>query len=165
MNLPLRKPSRIAAFLMIALLVACSAATIIGYISTALQIAEAAAGISGVVPAQYIAYVAAALDGITCASIEIASSDSQAEKYLKTTACFTNAVAPTLPPGTAQNIIAMVNKLDMAIQNILANLTKPPANGVASTKPMILKDSERAKLLTMGSQAQADKIKFLAAHK
>lgn len=117
-------------------------------------------------PPQYVAYVSAALDGISCASVEIASSDTAAEKYLKTTACFTNAVAPTLPPGTAQNIINEVNALEKAIQNILASLPKPPADGKkASAKPVDVSDTDRTKLLGMAAQAQTTKLKFLATHK
>lgn len=165
MNLLLRKPSRSAVVLLAIVLAACSAATIIGLITTGLQIAEAAAAITGVLPAPFVAYVSAALEGMSCASIEIASSDTAAQKYLKTTACFANAVAPTLPPGTAQNILNIVTKLEQAIQNILANLPKPPTDAKKALQPILVNDSDHAKLLALAARAQMDKAKFLAAHK
>ena len=113
-------------------LAACNVASIVQLISQAVAIAEQAAAVTGIIPAEYIAYVTAASDCIAFASTEEASSDSAALKADKITAQCSKYASVALPPGTAANLVALVSKLAVSIQSILAAL--PPTTSAAAPR-------------------------------
>lgn len=113
---------------LILILAACNVASIVQLIGQAVAIAEQAAAVTGIIPAEYIAYVTAASDCIAFASTEEASSDSAALKADKITAQCSKFATVALPPGTAANLVALVSKLAVSIQGILNAL---PATSTA----------------------------------
>jgi len=142
------------------LLSACSAATIISYINSALQIALeflplAVPGLPPAVPA----YFSAGLSCVDFAATEVATMDSNAEKYAKVTAQCAMLVQANMPPGTPQNIVNLASKLATKIADIIAHLPQPTvASGkVGAGKPQYMKLSQDdvAKLHDIAAKAKA----------
>jgi len=136
--------------------------TLINLLENALIIGLEAASISGALPPQAQTYVDAALGGIACASDEAASSDSQQVKAAKITECFSGAVAPVLPPGTAQNVVNLINRLSKAVAKILVR-TIPVATVMADVgtgvKPDVVSTEDAGKLTDIAKRARAGMIR------
>lgn len=123
-----------AVTILCALLVACSAATIISYIDEALQIAVEAGQITGVIPPQFAGYVSASLGCIDFAATEVASADTPADQYAKVFAQCGSLVKVNLP-GLPQNLVDFATRLATKIAQILTNLKTPSLKAVSANKP------------------------------
>lgn len=141
------------------LIVACSAATIISVIDQALQIAVEAASVTGVIPPAFADYVSAGLGCLDFASAELASTDDHATQVSKITAQCSALVSPTLPPGTAQNLVNLATKLAAAIQKILTQLHVAKVS--KDSKPINFTPDQKAKLLAMSTKAKQTRAAFL----
>lgn len=105
---------------------ACTQSQIINDLEIAADAASAAApivlGAAGL-PAGVVNYVADANKAITCASTAIEAGGSSAAVAAEVVGCLATAVAPALPAGTPETVVAVVSALDSDIQSILKQYT------------------------------------------
>lgn len=149
-------------------LTACAAATVISYIDSALQIALeflplAVPGLPPAVPA----YFSSGLACVDFAATEVATMDSNAEKYAKVTAQCAALVSANMPPGTPANIVALASKLATKIADIISHLPQPPAvaaGKVGAPKPTYMKLSQGdvLKLHDIAARAKTAKAQLAA---
>jgi len=136
--------------------------TLISLLENALVIGLEAASISGALPPNVQQGVDAVLGGIACASDELASTDSQAVKSARVTECFATAVIPALPPGTAQNVINLINRLTKAVGDILARAKAVNATVRAQSEPQqpdVVSTEDAGKLGDIAKRARAGMIR------
>ena len=141
------------------LLSACNT-SLISLLENALVIGLEAASISGALPPQAQTYVDAALGGIACASDEAASNDSQQVKAAKIAECFSGAVAPVLPPGTAANVVNLINRLSKAVADILKRVPAPTVRAQSEPQqPDVVSTEDHGKLGDIAKRARAGMIR------
>ncbi len=106
-------------------LIGCSPSQVVATLQAvvvATEAAVAALSASGVViPSSVMAYLQAVNTATGCASTEIASTDTDAQKAVKIAACFTSAVKPVVPAGTPALIVGVIQSVDAAVAAFLAN--------------------------------------------
>lgn len=118
-------------------LVACSAASIISYINSGLQIALEflPLAVPGLPPA-VTSYFQSGLVCVQMAADEMATTDPNIVKSTKIGAACAGLVQANMPPGTPQRIVDLASKLATRISDILAHLPKTtPIPATATPAP------------------------------
>ncbi|MGH7484617.1 MAG: hypothetical protein ACREMY_03300 [bacterium] len=146
------------------LLAACGTSSVVTALEAVVATAETAVSVlsaTGQIPAPVATEINIYLGDVGTAAAfaasELASTDSTAVKVTKIIQQFSMIAAPSLPPGTAQTIIAVVQAVTTAIAKFLAQITPAvTAKRAAVIPPKItISSSDARKLLSLRTRALA----------
>jgi hypothetical protein len=153
----IRNTSRPLALLIVLVLAACSAATILALLDTALQILAQVNSYVGIIPPKAAQFFVAGADCISYAATETASTDPPATQYSNIIAqC--GAIVKTDLTGFPPGLVDLATKLILKITQIISGLQKPVAVAVATPgKRVNYSAAQRARLAEIS--VQANKIK------
>jgi hypothetical protein len=118
----------------------------------------AAAKLPPTTTAQIQTYLTAVTSAVTSSTTIIESSATDAVKATEIAQVFSAAVAPTLPAGTPQTVLATIVAVDGAVQNFLVAI----GSTTASVKTTSMSGQSVSQLNTVAAKATAQSAKVLA---
>lgn len=101
-------------------------------------------------------YLQDADQGLSCATAELQTTDSQSVQGSKIAVCLANVIAPELPAGIPQTVVNLINKIAQSIARLKTTAKTARATGGTTTATLKVSAKEASKIKALNQRASAN---------